>query len=125
MASSVSTPSTHHSAVGLGGCCRRSLPPGGTLGLGMNGLTFRKAQFVSGHVHRDGVALAERAIEHAQGEGIQQPPLQGALERTRPIDRIITLTDEEVLGRFAQLNRDLPVAQALQQPAQLNFDDLA
>src|SRR5688572_31109135 len=104
MASSVSTPSTHHNAVGFGvGCWRRSLPPGGREGLGMDRATFRKAQLLASHVHHHGVALAERAIEDAQGQRIQQPPLQGALERTRPIDRIIPLTDEEVFRRVAEL----------------------
>src|SRR5688572_12583641 len=125
MARSVSTPSTHHRAVGFGvDDCRRSLPPGGRDGLGMDRLTFRKAQLVSSHVHRYGVALTERAIEHAQSKRIQQPPLQGALERASPIDRIITLTDQEVFRGVTELDRDFAVAEAPQQPAQLNFDDL-
>src|SRR5687768_17467033 len=125
MASSVSTPSTHHNAVGFGvGCWRRSLPPGGREGLGMDRSTFRKAQLIASHVHHYGVALAERAVEHAQGKRIEQPPLQGTLERARPIDWIITLADEEVFRCFAQLDRDFPVAEAFQQPAQLNFDNV-
>src|SRR5688500_9955175 len=124
MASSVRTPSTHHKAVGRGGCWRRSLPPGGCEELGMNRLTFRKAQLVASHVHYYGVALAERAVEHAQRKRIEQPPLQGALERARPIYWIITLADQEVFRSFTQLYRDFPVAEAFQQPAQLNFDDL-
>src|SRR5687768_1278323 len=125
MASSVSTPSTHHKAVGFGvDDCRRSLPPGGREGLGMDRLTFRKAQLVSSHVHRYGVALTERAVEHAQSKRIQQPPLQGPLERTSPINWIITLADQEVFRGVTELDRDFAVAEALQQPAQLNFDNL-
>src|SRR5687767_392528 len=125
MARSVSTPSTHHSAVGLGvDCCRRSLPPGGREGLGMDRLTFRKAQLIASHVHYHGVTLTKRAVEHAQGKRIEEPPLQGAFDRTRPVHWIITLTDEEIFRTFAQLNRDLPVTETFEQAAQLNFDDL-
>src|SRR5688572_7009153 len=126
MASSVNTPRTHHSAVGLGAVgWRRSLPPDGSEGLGMDRATFHKAQLIASHVNHHRVALAERAIEDAQSQRIQQPPLQGTLERTRPIHWIIPLTDEEVFRRVTELDRDFAVTQPLEQAAQLDFDDLA
>src|SRR6185436_13276234 len=76
IASNVRTPSTHHRAVGLWDCWRRSLPPGGSDGLGMYRVSFREAQLATGEIHHDGVALAERAFEHAERQGIQQLPLQ-------------------------------------------------
>src|SRR3954468_24900434 len=90
----------------------------------MNSVTFREAQLVTGHVHGDNIALAERSLEHAAGQRIEEPPLQGPLERASPIYRIITLTDEEVFRRIAELDGYLAVTEPLQQPPQLDLDDL-
>ena len=40
-----------------------------------------------------GVAFAEVALEHAQGERIEHPPLDGPLERTRAVTRSTQVLD--------------------------------
>src|SRR4051812_6987987 len=91
----------------------------------MNGVTSRETQLIPGDVHGDGIAFGERAFKNAAGQGVQQPLLERALQRTRPIYRIITLTDQEVLRGVGQLDSDLPVAETFQEAAQLDLDNIA
>ena len=90
----------------------------------MTALAFRERQLVAARVDDDRVALGELALEHAQRQRVEHPPLDRPLQRPRAIGRIIPFLHEEVLRRVGQLDLDLPIGQPLHQPAQLDVDDL-
>jgi hypothetical protein len=50
--------------------------------------------------------------------------LDHALERTRAVGRVLAKVPDQCLGRFGQLDLDVPLAHPLDQPPHLQLDDL-
>ncbi len=85
---------------------------------------FCERQPIRADVHNDAIALGEFAFEDAHGKRVQDPPLNGSLERASTVAGIIPLLHEEFLRPFGELDFDFPVGQSLHQPSQLDIDDL-
>src|SRR5207253_1917250 len=70
------------------------------------------------------VAAAHLAVEELERQRVQEPLLERALQRARPVDRVVALRRQELLGPRGQLQRDLALRQPPAQPAQLDLHDL-
>src|SRR6516162_6373812 len=107
---------------------RRFLLDDGDGGVAISGgdARFRlcKCQVAGFHVNVNGITLAELALENFNGQRIQDPALDRALQRPRPVRRVIALLDDQILRAIGQLHSDLPILQPLDQPAQLDVDDV-
>src|SRR5262249_39249859 len=73
---------------------------------------------------RDGLAVADLAFEQLPAEGGLQLLLERALQRARPVGRLVADADEVLAGGVGQLQGDLAIREALPQPRQLDVDDL-
>jgi len=76
-------------------------------------------------VDTDQVSLAKLSLENRQCKRVEDPALDGPLERPRTVDRIVSFLDDEVTRFVGQLDPELPLFQAAEQRRQLNVDDLA
>src|SRR4051812_4981565 len=79
------------------------------------GLFSLKAQTIVSHIHYDAVALPEVPLEHPQREWVEHAALDRPLQRSRPVHRVVTLGDDQALGRLGQLDVDLAIFEPLQE----------
>src|ERR1035437_5980358 len=87
--------------------------PGGSLGRESQIAGFGIA------VHQHGLAIADAALQQQPAERGFDLLLNGALQRTRAIVRVLARTRQVGPRRFGQLERDAAVRQARAQPAKL------
>src|SRR5215211_1082549 len=76
-------------------------------------------------VHQDAVAGLELAVEQLQGQLVDQPLLDHALERAGAVHGVVAEVAEQRPRFVAQLDLDSLVPDALDQPLDLEVDDLA
>src|SRR5688500_443474 len=99
----------------------RGFMPGGdrilAMRLGSNLLLPVEPQPVVSDIDQPPIAPPEFALEHPQGQRIEHPALDRALEGPCAVHRIVALRHEERLGRVAELDVDLAVLEPLQQTA--------
>ena len=64
-------------------------------------------------VHHHGVALGEGAVQELERERVLDQALDGALEGARPVDGIVALARQQLLGGGLEIERDALVGEAL------------
>src|SRR5690242_13674211 len=74
-------------------------------------------------VDDNGVALAETAFEHLQRKRVEHASLDGPLQRTGTVRRVIPLLDELVFRGIGQADVNLALLESLQQSGNLDVDD--
>src|SRR5262249_3633877 len=89
---------------------RRFLLDDGDGGVGISGgdarFGLRKRQVGGFHVNVNGITLAEPAFENFDGQRVEDPPLDRALQRAGAIGRIVTLFDDQILRPIGQIDVD-------------------
>src|SRR5437867_1505088 len=68
------------------------------LGLPRSPLDPLEPELVALPLDANGIAIVEISLQKLEGDGILQPPLDHALERTSPVDRIVAFGRNERLG---------------------------
>jgi len=71
--------------------------------------TLRYAEFQRAvlRIDMDGLPFADFAFQDIDAERIENFFLNGASQRTRAVNRIVTFPRQEFLGRIGELERDL------------------
>src|SRR5438045_9244164 len=77
------------------------------------GGALAEGQFAFGHADLDRVALVQDAFENFFGERIFEETLYGTAHRTRPVSRVVTFLDKEILGWLVEYQVQLLAAQPL------------
>src|SRR5204862_3502865 len=78
-----------------------------------------------GRVGTDDRTVAELAREHLYRKRVLELALDRPLERARAVGRVVSVLDQELGRRIAQLERDPPVSQPPPQALDLEAHDLA
>src|SRR5439155_8023077 len=75
-------------------------------------------------IDADGLAFADFAFQDVDAERVENFFLNGAAQRTRAVNGIVTFARQQLLGRIRELECDLLLLQAFRQAAQLDFHNL-
>src|SRR5437762_10061487 len=75
-------------------------------------------------IDANGLAFADLAFEDVDAKWVENFFLDGALEGTRSVNRIVTFARDQFLGGIGKIERDLLLLEAFRQAAELDFDDL-
>src|SRR5258708_7407767 len=120
-------------SAGLRGGARRPVPgpapgaPGsGTRGFGRPGADPLEAQMraVLGAVDAHAVPFGVLPLEHRQRERVLHQPLDGALQGSRPVHRVVSLGDEELFRGRGDLEPELALRHEAREPSDLEVHDL-
>ena len=87
-------------------------------------LCSRKFQRAVCGVNADGLSFAEFAFEDVDTERIENFSLNGAPQRSRAVNGIVTFACEQCLCGVGQLDRDLLLFETFRQTTKRNLDDL-
>src|SRR6266566_5405093 len=72
----------------------------------------------------DGLAFADFTFENVDAKRVENFFLDGALERARAVNRIVTFARDQFLGGIGKIERDLLLLEPFRQAAELDFNDL-
>jgi hypothetical protein len=87
-------------------------------------LDLREFQLASRRVDPHHGGLAELSLQHPHRKRIQHPALNGPLQGSGTVGRVVSFGDQEILRTVRELDANLAVLEALHQAAQLDVDNL-
>ena len=82
-----------------------------------------KAQMVAVTIGGNAVAGEVPPLQHREGKGVLQQPLDGPLERSSAVDRVVASIGQEFPGRWRERQGQAPLGQQLVQAPQLEIHD--
>src|SRR5256885_4856084 len=84
----------------------------------------RQMVAVLGPIHPDGVALRVLPFQHGHGQWVLQQPLDGPLQRARPVDGVVALRHDQLFCGGRHLEPELPLGHQPLDALELEIHDL-